>query len=40
MTKEEILGLDKLENAEQWDEAVELLDTYILERFNSKKSKF
>jgi antitoxin component HigA of HigAB toxin-antitoxin module len=35
MTKEEILGLDKLENAEQWDEAVELLDTYILERFNT-----
>lgn len=35
MTKEEILGLAKLETEDQWNEAVDLLDTYIMERFNT-----
>jgi hypothetical protein len=35
MTKEEILGLEKLETEGQWNEAVDLLDTYIMERFNT-----
>jgi len=35
MTKEEILGLEKLETEAQWNEAVDLLDTYIMERFNT-----
>jgi len=35
MTKEEILGLKKLENSDQWNEAVNLLDTYIMEKFDT-----
>ena len=35
MTKEEILGLKKLENSDQWNEAVNLLDSYIMEKFDT-----
>ena len=35
MTKEEILSLERLETEAQWNEAVDLLDTYIMERFNT-----
>jgi antitoxin component HigA of HigAB toxin-antitoxin module len=35
MTKQEILALGKIENDQQLDEAVDLLDEYIMDKFDT-----